>query len=74
MADASPQGDKLLNDLVKMLKEHAVGDFVIAFRDPDSLCDVSQWRGSRFWRLGFAMDMADEARGACVSEEKDGGA
>lgn len=55
-------GDKLLAEIRAKLEAFGVGNYVIAFSDPDADTDKVSVYGSNYWRLGFGQDLVDETR------------
>lgn len=54
-----PPGEKLAQDIMAQLEAHGVSDYIFMFRDPDSNVDRIESAGSKFWRMGAALDMLE---------------
>lgn len=52
----------MLAEIRTKLEEFGVSNFVVAFSDPDENLDKVSVFGSKYWRLGFAVDLEDETR------------
>jgi hypothetical protein len=65
-------GQELIDRIQKLIEDHGVRDYVVAFSDPDSEYDRFIAGGSRFWRCGVAMDLIEEVKEMRRKEREEG--
>jgi len=53
--------DKFMDGIVEQIKKQGIGDFMVAFRNPDRNEDVSIYEGSIFWRAGLGLEITEKA-------------
>lgn len=54
--------EKLVEDIMKLLTEHRVNNYVIALADPDDNQDSITSNGSPYWLLGVGMELIERHR------------